>query len=142
MTAAHCLEAGMPDQTEVTAPSALEINARLQSILRYTTLCDDSEKIHQKGSKEREVRSLLETYRLSFSPLGISMKTPDTGILIKGFLNGSRVGTVHKKMDCMQTGILYRHDEYLLQAGYPVFGLERGCLSRLDWCTFRCAKSL
>ena len=142
MTAAHCLEAGIPDQTTVTTPSTLEVNARLQSILRYTTLCDDSKKIHQRRYKEREVRSLLATYPLSFSPLGLSMKTPDTGILVKGFLNGSQVGTVHKRMDCMQTGVLYRHDEYLLQAGYQAFGLGRECLSRLDWCTFRCAKSL
>ena len=48
MAVAHCLEAGILDYIAVAASLVVEINARLQFIL----------KIYQKGCKEQEVRSL------------------------------------------------------------------------------------
>lgn len=60
ITAAHCLENPIPEVTEVTMPSTLEINARFKSILRYTTL--PTEKVHQKASKgKKHVRCLNST---------------------------------------------------------------------------------
>ncbi|RPB26231.1 hypothetical protein L211DRAFT_702541 [Terfezia boudieri ATCC MYA-4762] len=52
------------------------------------------------------------------------------------------IGTVYKSMDLMKTGILKRHDEALVCAGYPFFGLNEECLTRLDFCIFRCNKNL
>jgi len=97
ITAAHCLEHLIPEVTALSIPSTLEINARAQSILRYTTL--STEKIHQKASKEREVRRLFEQFTYSASAHGLSFKAPDTGVEKVGVLCGTEVGTVYKHMN-------------------------------------------
>jgi len=126
--------------TTISSPSTLEINARLECILRYTTLCEPSERLHLRASKEQEARSLFHKYHFSPFQSGLSLIEPDSGVKRTGILSAGQIGTVQTVVEQLRPGVLHDHDADLQIAGYPQFHIQPQALTKLDWCTFVCHK--
>jgi hypothetical protein len=133
VTAAHVTPGSIG--SEICHPSAVELTARLQSILPYTNY--HPQPIKYRSQREEEIREMLAKYQLSNDHVeGIEI----LGIPGKTIISGLRLGQLVAKEYDYKEGIFAAHNRYLCQAGLTPFVLPTGyedlTKTKMDWALF------
>ncbi|RPB00388.1 hypothetical protein L873DRAFT_811915 [Choiromyces venosus 120613-1] len=138
ITAAHYLpESDL--STPVCSPSSVEATGRLNRLLRYTTLCPTTDRLHINQTKDMEAKSLLQQFRFMDTPSGTLLLDLATEFQPKiGVLTGTRVGHIVASRFGNQQRLLHDYDQRLAALGHDIFRADPSWETRMDWSIFSC----
>ncbi|KAG0138301.1 hypothetical protein HOY82DRAFT_640590 [Tuber indicum] len=113
VTATHYLPGG-GNGMSVCIPSTVEVSSRFKRLLRYTTLCPPSHRLHFTQAKQTEVESILNRYRFNGNYQGIAFLDPkDTNQLKKGVFSGRPIGELVSYEFGEYPGLIHAYDRML-----------------------------
>ncbi|RPA96907.1 hypothetical protein L873DRAFT_1791348 [Choiromyces venosus 120613-1] len=138
ITAAHCISGALTGMS-VCSPSTIEVTGRLKGLLRYTTLCPSTDRLHVTLARETEAQALLERFQFHDHASGISILDPrNQGQLKTGILSGGNLGVIVASHFGTHSELLHRYDQELRRGLLPHFSAKVSWLTRIDWSIFTC----
>ncbi|RPA94864.1 hypothetical protein L873DRAFT_1934942 [Choiromyces venosus 120613-1] len=134
----HCVSGALAGLS-VCSPSTIEVTGRLKGLLRYTTLCPSTDRLHITRARETEAQALLERFRFHDHASGISILDPrNQGQLKTGILSGGNLGVIVASHFGTHSDLLYQYDQELRRGLLPHFSAKVSWLTRIDWSIFTC----
>ncbi|RPA98977.1 hypothetical protein L873DRAFT_979566 [Choiromyces venosus 120613-1] len=132
ITAAHCLP-GATTGIPICSPSTIEVMGRFNRLLRYTTICPPTDRLHLNPLNETETKSLLERFRFQASTYGTPFLNPANQYqLEKGVLSGGRIGAIVSHQFGDHKELLHSYDQELQKLTLPKFSAARSWETRMD----------